>query len=172
MADPSSPSRRRHPLSGVLAVLRVVFRVLCAALILIDELVRPLYRPLLRRLAALELMKAFERWVGGFPPYVILVLIVVPYAIVEPLKFVALLWIADGHVRTGTVLFLLAYLVSFVLIERTFSAGRDKLMTLPWMAWIIVTIGSIRRMVVAWLRLDELKWKARATWRWLRLRLR
>lgn len=171
MADPAPPSRRRAPNAPMAAVL-LAFRVVCGIVILLDELVRPLYRPLLRWLAALELMQALERRVGGLSPYLILVLIAVPYAIVEPLKFLALLRIADGHVRTGTVLFLLAHLVSFVLIERIFSAGRAKLMTLPWTAWVIETGSAVRLSIVSWLRLAELKRKARAIWRWLRLRLR
>ncbi|QRG05578.1 hypothetical protein EZH22_21305 [Xanthobacter dioxanivorans] len=171
MADPSSPSRRR-PANPFLAGVRLAFRIVCGIVILLDELVRPLYRPLLRWLAGLELMQALERQVSRLSPYLILILIAVPYLIIEPLKFVALLWIADGHVRTGTALFLIAYLVSFVLIERIYSAGREKLMTLPWMAWLIETIGAVRRSIVSWLRLAELKLKARALWRWMRLQMR
>jgi len=160
---------RRNPFR---AALRFAFRLLCALVILLDELVRPLYRPLIRRIAALRLMQLFEHWVGGLPAYAVLVLLVVPYAVVEPLKFVALVWIAGGSVRGGTVLFVVAHLVSFVLIERIFSAGRTKLMTIAWMAWLIETAASVRRSVVAWLGLDGFRKEAARLWRRLRAALR
>lgn len=165
-------SRRRRVPNPLITVLRVAFRILCAVVILLDELVRPLYRPLLERLAALKLMQAFERWVGSLPAYAVVVLIAVPYGVVEPLKFLALLQIGNGHVRTGTVLFLLAHLVSFVLIERIFTGGKAKLMTVRWMAYVIETAASVHRSVSEWLKLSELKRRARALWRWARMRLR
>lgn len=150
----ASAARRASPLWRVLGFL---LRLLCTPLILLDELVRPLYRPLIARLAALRIMHAFERWIAARSVTTILVLLVVPYVTIEPLKIVALVWIADGWARAGTVLFLLAYLVSFVIIERIYSAGRAKLMTVPWMAWVIVTLTNLRDRVVAALRLDRLK---------------
>lgn len=170
MAD--SPVSRRPARNPLITVLRLAFRLVCAVVIVLDELVRPLYRPLLDRLAALKLVQAFERWVGGLPAYAVLVLIAVPYGVVEPLKFLALLHIANGHVRMGTFLFLLAHLVSFVLIERVFTAGKAKLMTVRWMAYVIETAASVHRAVAEWLNLSALKLRARALWRWARLRLR
>ncbi|MDQ0346645.1 hypothetical protein [Ancylobacter vacuolatus] len=167
------PARRRanfreRPVRWTLGFL---FRLLCAPLILLDELVRPLYRPLIARLAALKIMHAFERWIAARSVWTILVLLIVPYATIEPLKFVALLWIAGGWPKAGTVLFLVAYLLSFVVIERIYSAGRAKLMTLPWMAWVILTLATLRDRVVAALRLDRLKASLRRTARDLRRRL-
>ncbi len=165
---PAGSARARRPGRAALGVL---LRLLCAPLILLDELVRPFYRPLIARLAALRIMQVFERWVAARSVGTILVLLVVPYVTIEPLKFVALVWIADGWPRAGTVLFLLAYLVSFVVIERIYSAGRAKLMTLPWMAWVIVTLTGLRDRVVAALRLDRLKAELRRTVRDVRRRL-
>lgn len=172
MADSPAPLPRRRPRNPVVAVLRLIFRLVVGAVILLDELVRPLYRPLLDQLAALKLMQTFERWVGSLPAYAVVVLIAVPYGVVEPVKFLALLHIANGHARSGTALFLLAHLVSFVLIERIFIAGKAKLMTVWWMAYVIETAASVHRSVVEWLKLAELKRRARALWRWARLRLR
>ncbi|MBB3771709.1 hypothetical protein FHS55_002318 [Angulomicrobium tetraedrale] len=171
MPEPTAPppARRR---SLLLAALSCVFRLVATLVILLDELVRPIYRPLIRRLAALALMQAFERWIAARGPLTVLALLLVPYATVEPLKFVALLWIAKGTVRSGTVLLILAHLVSFVLIERIFTAGKPKLMTIGWMAWIITSASAIRDRIVARLRLDTLKRRARALFRRLRASLR
>lgn len=167
-----APSPRRRPSNPLFAALRLAFRLVCGAVILLDELVRPLYQPLLQRLAALKLMQAFEAWVSGLSPYVVLVLIGVPYLVVEPLKFLALIGVAHGHVKTGTIAFLLAHLVSFVLIERVFTAGKAQLMTLRPMAWLIATAEQVRASVVSWLRLAELRARLRVLARWARMHLR
>ncbi|MDI4657625.1 hypothetical protein [Xanthobacter autotrophicus] len=167
-----APPSRRISRNPVIAVLRTGFRVVCGVVILLDELVRPLYRPLIRRIAALRLMQAFEGWIARRSPYAVLVLIGVPYVVVEPLKFLALIGIANGHGTMGTLVFLLANLVSFVLIERIFTAGRTQLMTLRPMAWLIETAGAVRASVVGWLRLAELKARLRVLARWARLHLR
>ncbi|MFG1393090.1 hypothetical protein [Xanthobacter agilis] len=169
MSADRSTRRRRNP---VLAAARLLFRILLGILIVADELVRPLYEPLVRWIEALALVQKFERWVAGLPALAILALIGVPYAVVEPVKFLAMLHIANGHVRTGTFVLVLAYLVSFVLIERVYTAGRPQLMTLPAVAWVIVTSGTVRDRIYAWLRLPELKARARVIWRWVRFHLR
>lgn len=156
----------------MLAGLGLIFRLACALVIILDELVRPFYRPLIRGLAALAPMRALERWIGARAPLVVLVLLIVPYAIVEPLKFVSLLWMADGHVRTGGTVFVLAHLVSFILIERIFTAGKPQLMTIGWMRWVIETAATVRDRVVARLRLDVFKRRLHALLRFLRARLR
>ncbi|ABS68031.1 hypothetical protein [Xanthobacter versatilis] len=167
-----APPARRSSKNPVVTALRFAFRVVCGVVILLDELVRPLYRPLIRRIAELRLMQAFEGWVARRSPYLVLVLIGVPYIVVEPLKFLALIGIANGHGKVGVLAFLLANLVSFVLIERIFSAGKAQLMTLRPMAWLITTAGAVRASVVSWLRLAELKARLRVLARWARLHLR
>ncbi|MDF2617662.1 MAG: hypothetical protein K0S00_321 [Xanthobacteraceae bacterium] len=170
---PSAGSRRRYPLLRALGTAFAwVFRLLCAVIILLDELVRPIYRPLIARLAALGLMQAFERWIGRLPALAVLILLLVPYAIVEPLKFVGLVWAADGWPKRGTLLFLLAHLVSFVLIERIFTAGRPQLMTIRWMAWVIDTANAVRGRIVVALQLEALKRRLRRLIRRLRAQLR
>ncbi|MCS0504639.1 hypothetical protein [Ancylobacter mangrovi] len=168
--SPVPPARaRRWPLrAGLLFLLRL----LLAIIILADELFRPFYRPLIDRLAALRLMRAFERWVGARSPFTILVLLAIPYLTVEPFKFIALIWIADGAVRTGTLALVLAYLISFVVVERIFTAGRPKLMTIAWMAWLIETATAVQRQLFAWLRIDLIKQETLRQLRRLRASLR
>lgn len=160
---------RRHPLR---LALGFAFRLACALVIILDELVRPIYRPLIARIASLRVMQAFEHWVGGLAAWAVLALLAIPYAIVEPLKFVGLIWIANGAERRGTALFLFAHLVSFVLIERIFSAGRAKLMSIAWMAWAIDTANAVRLRIVTALRLDAIKQRIRRFAFRLRRRLR
>ncbi|ADH91029.1 hypothetical protein Snov_3759 [Ancylobacter novellus DSM 506] len=165
--------RRRYPFFRTLGTaLGWIFRLVAALVIILDELVRPIYRPLLARLAALGIMQAFERWIGKLPALAVLILLLVPYAIVEPLKFLGLVWAADGWPKRGTALFLIAHLVSFVLIERVFTAGRPQLMTIRWMAWVIDTANAVRRRIVVALRLEAAKRWIRRAFRRLRAELR
>lgn len=173
IAADSAAFRRRRPLLGALGTaLGWIFRLVAALVIVLDELVRPIYRPLIARLAALGIMQAFERWIGRLPALAVLILLLVPYAVVEPLKFVGLVWAADGWPKRGTALFLLAHLVSFVLIERIFTAGRPQLMTIPWMAWVIDTANAVRGRIVVALRLEAAKRRIRRLVRRLRAELR
>lgn len=169
---PGKPGAARAPRSPVMRLLRLVFRVVLAVIIVADELARPLYRPLMAWLAALALVQRFERWVAGLPPLAILALIGIPYGVVEPVKFLAMVHMANGHLRTGTLVLVLAYLISFVLIERVYTAGRAQLMTLPAVAWVITTAGAVRERISVALRLPELHARMRLVWRWMRLRLR
>ncbi|QIB35584.1 hypothetical protein [Ancylobacter pratisalsi] len=165
----SGERRRRGPLR---ATARFLFQLVLAVFIIVDELFRPLYRPLVARIAALKLMQALERWIGARSPFTILVLLAIPYVLVEPFKFIALIWIANGAVRTGTITLIVAYLLSFVIVERIYSAGRLKLMTIGWVAWMIETVTSVQRSLLTWLRLDQFKQEARRLLRRLRASLR
>jgi hypothetical protein len=60
--------------------------------------------------------------------------VVVPLAIVEPLKLVAAVVAGSGHWLTGTITIACAYLVSLFFVERLFVVAKPKLLTLPWFA--------------------------------------
>jgi hypothetical protein len=44
----------------------------------------------------------------------------------------------------GVVTFLLAQLLTFVLVERIYHAGRAKLLSYRWFAWVADRVGEIR----------------------------
>jgi hypothetical protein len=73
-------------------------------------------------------------WVQGLGPYASLCVVVVPLAIVEPLKLIAAVVAGSGHWVTGTVTIACAYAVSLFFVERLFIAAKPKLLTLPWFA--------------------------------------
>ena len=119
-------------------------RLIIAVLVVISEIARPVYRPLVSWFGSLSIVKHFGKFVGSLPRGVILVLFVVPLAIAEPLKIYALLVIARGHVISGLVIIALAYLMSFLLVERLFHAGREKLLTYAWLRWIMDRVEIVR----------------------------
>jgi hypothetical protein len=75
-------------------------------------------------------------------PYGALLVLVVPLAIVEPFKLVAVLVAGDGHFLTGLVFLICAYVASLVITERLFVILKPKLLMLPWFAkawrWFVV----------------------------------
>ncbi|MDQ0468296.1 hypothetical protein [Labrys wisconsinensis] len=141
---PDRPARRL----ARLALLPL--KILVAALILIDEVVRPLYRPLARWISSLRLMAAMEAAIAGLPRYAVLLLLAVPFAIAEPMKLLGLIWLGRGLFVPGIVVTVLGHLISFILVERIYQAGRDKLLTFAWFAWLIGLITRVRDAMTAW----------------------
>ncbi|MBB6488613.1 hypothetical protein [Rhizobium lusitanum] len=127
--------------------LLLPLRLVIAVLVIISEIARPVYRPLVNWFASLSIVKHFGEFVGSLPRGIILVLFVVPLAIAEPLKIYALIIIARGHVISGLIIIALAYLMSFLLVERLFHAGREKLLTYAWLRWIMDRVEIVRSWV-------------------------
>jgi hypothetical protein len=89
----------------------------------------------------------------GLGPYASLAVVVVPLAIVEPLKLVAAVIAGSGHWLTGTITIGCAYLVSLFFVERLFVIAKPKLLTLHWFAtgwkWF-VTVRGKALAVIKW----------------------
>ncbi|WP_377845011.1 hypothetical protein [Bosea sp. UC22_33] len=146
---PPSPAPECGPLTrGLLAILRAVITVF----VILDEFLRPLYRPLLRRLAELRIMRRLEESVAALPPPLVLLALAIPFAIAEPLKLFGLLLFARGQFWAGLIVTAFAHLMSFVFVERIYHAGRDKLLSYRWFAWIMGQIVRVRDNVLGWVR--------------------
>lgn len=130
-------------------VLLWLFEVVVGAILLIDALARPLYRPLLDWIAERKIIHRFEAMIAPLPRFVILVLFGVPFAVAEPLKVFAVYLIARGLVITGVVLLVFSYLVTFLIVERIYEAGREKLLTYWWFAWAMGHIIRVRDFLLA-----------------------
>jgi hypothetical protein len=94
-----------------------------------------------------------RRWVQSLGPYASLAVVVVPLAIVEPLKLVAAVVAGSGHWVTGTVTIGCAYLVSLFFVERLFVIAKPKLLTLRWFAvgwnWFVRMRGKALALIKA-----------------------
>ena len=66
-------------------------------------------------------------------------------AVAEPLKIVGLVMIGRGQVALGGLVLALAYLASFLIVERIYHAGRDKLLSYGWLAWTMGHLVRLRR---------------------------
>ncbi len=138
-------------------------RAIIVFAMILDGIVRPLYRPVISAISRLTFMQRMEKWVAALPRLAILVCLAIPFAIAEPMKIVGIILIAHGAVKIGVMLTILAHLATFLIVERLYHAGREKLLTYGWFAWIMRCVRFARAFydrtktaVLNWVRLKLL----------------
>ena len=79
----------------------------------------------------------WRRRLSRLGPYTSLAIVLIPLAIVEPLKLAALVIAGEGHWLTGTIVLVGAYAFSLLIVERLFRLLKPNLMRLQWVrrAW-------------------------------------
>ena len=127
--------------------------------VVLDGIVSPLFGPLVRWLSRLRPVRRLERAIASLNPYVILVLLVVPFGFAEFAKVYGLILTADGHYRIGMTMFIGAYVVSILVCERIFHAGKAPLMTIVWFKVTYEWLMAIRDRILAWFRETRI-WRA------------
>jgi hypothetical protein len=84
---------------------------------------------------------AMARLVDRLPPYGAMTFFLIPLAVVEPLKIVAVSEIARGHFFRGAFAFLVLKFVGLGLVAFIFDLTRDKLLSIDWFArfynWVV-----------------------------------
>lgn len=76
--------------------------------------------------------RSLRQWVRHLHPHWCLLLLLIPAAIVEPLKLVGLVVVGSGHWLGGLAMVACAYFVSLSLLTRLFKIVQPQLLTLPW----------------------------------------
>jgi len=144
-------------------ILIFPLRAIIVFALILDGIFRPLYRPIIKAISRLTFIRKLESRIGGLPRLAILLLLAVPFAIAEPMKIIGLLLIAHGTVKTGIALTILAHLATFLIVERIYHAGREKLLTYAWFAWIMRYVrfdrsfyDRFKRATLGWIRLSVL----------------
>lgn len=153
-------------------LLLIPLDLVVGLVVLLDELLRPLYRPLIAWFASLRLVARCEEAIGRLPPYGALVALAIPFAIVEPLKLLGLLFLARGAFTAGIVTTAIGHLAGFLLVERVYNAGRAQLLTIHWFARIMGWIDAIRQVVIGRIKASAAWQRAVALARAARERLR
>lgn len=125
-------------------LIEVAFNAAAAFIIVVDGIARPLYRPILDWASTVDLFRKAEAKIAAMPRPAILLLFAVPFAIAEPAKVLALLWIADGSLVSGILLLAMSYLATFLVVERIYHAGKHKLLTYGWFAWCMRQLSVVR----------------------------
>lgn len=139
-------------------ILRVLAEIVVGVYVILDGLIAPLFRPIMRFLSTLELVRRIERWIVSLPPYVILVVLVVPFGIAELTKVYAVFLMGTGHFKTGFTIFVGAYVATVLVCERILHAGKPQLMKIGWFAVVYTWIIAFKDRILAWFR-------ATAAWR-------
>ena len=75
----------------------------------------------------MRIPRSIHRFINRLRPYQALLTLVVPLAIVEPLKLVALFVVGGGHFITGVLVMICAYAGSLFIAERlSLSSSRSS----------------------------------------------
>jgi hypothetical protein len=159
--------------------LLLVAEALIVVYVTLDAVVTPLFRPFVRWFAKLRYVIHLQEAVARLPPYGILTLLAIPFAIAEPAKVYAVFLFATGHEIAGVAVFVMAYFLSIVVMERIYSTGRDKLRTIEWFAKLMDFLIAFRDRLIAWAKATQawiftarMKRRAGALIKRLRLRFR
>jgi hypothetical protein len=168
---------KRRGLAG--NILEIVVELVVGFFVVLDAIVRPLFGPVVRFLSSLRIVHRIEAWIASLNPYVIFVLIAAPFAVAELTKVYAVILMAEEHFRLGMSLFIGAYVVSILVCERIFHAGKDQLLTLGWFKWGYDRVMLVKDAIVGWIvktqawqAVSAFRERVKLGWRRLRTRLR
>jgi hypothetical protein len=114
--------------------LRAVLIAFATLYFLIDLIFLSVLRPLRRRLMALRLMLRLRAWVATLNRYAALMLLIVPWLILEPIKPIGFLLFAHRHHTAAALLIVGGEIVKLTLFEQLFDMTKPKLMTFAWFA--------------------------------------
>ena len=117
--------RRRIGCAILYAIAAVYFTVDLAFL----SLIRPLRRRLLGG-------GRIHGWIDGLNRYAALSLVLVPLAILEPVKPLGFYLTAKGHLVSGGSLIAMGEIVKVTLVEQVIEITKPKLLSFHWFAWM------------------------------------
>lgn len=100
---------------------------------LIDLAFLSFIRPLRRRLMG---SRRLLGWVEGLNRYAALSLVLVPLAILEPVKPLGFYLTAKGHFVSGGSVVAIGEIVKVTLVEQVIEIAKPKLLSFRWFAWV------------------------------------
>jgi hypothetical protein len=150
-APPASPAP--GPLRRALRrILSVALWPFVAIYMLMSGILWPAIRPIVADLGRLPAMQRLHAWLERQGPVTALLLFVIPFAILEPLKALAVYWAARGHVLSGMGGLLALHGATLLSTERLFAVLKPTLLTLAWFALLWGRIETTRARLLVWLR--------------------
>jgi hypothetical protein len=139
---------------------------------LLQSLMEVVLGPLLRFFGGFPLFALIGEGLGRLPPYVALVTLAIPFAIIEPIKAVMLYWFGVGHYIQGGIGYVLAHLASLLIVDRIYHAAHAPLMRIGWFARLMGWLDALRQLVLGWARATPLWQSAARLGRAIRVRFR
>jgi len=107
---------------------------LAALLLLFEDWLWDLGLRLVRRVVAWPPWRSLERRIVALPPYAALCVFVLPAMLLLPVKILALLAIASGHLFAGVAVIIAAKIGGAALVARLYVLTLPQLVTLAWFA--------------------------------------
>lgn len=152
-------------------LLRQLFIVLAALVLLFEEWGWEPLAALLRRLARLPFWAWLERGIAALPPWGAVAIFAAPAAALLPVKLLALFLIGRGHALLGLGALLAAKLLGTALLAWLFTLTQPALMRLAWFAhwyprwksWKDGVTGLVKASLL-WQSMRRWKEQARAQW--------
>ena len=114
---------------------RAILLTVAVLYFLIDLIFLSVVRPLRRRIMALKWVRRSREWVDRLNRYAALLLLLVPWLILEPIKPIGFLLFSHKHHLAATLLIVGGEVVKLTLFEQLFDMTRPKLMSFHWFAW-------------------------------------
>jgi hypothetical protein len=124
---------------------------LAALYFLLDGLFGLVVLPVVRRMGRLSPFGRLAAWLRTLPPYAALVILLVPLALVEPPKAWAIYLMATGHLITGALIIVVAYVLEIIIPERLFHVCRGQLLSIGWFARAYAVVAGMRDSLFQWL---------------------
>jgi hypothetical protein len=154
-----------HEVNPAMQALRLVGRGIAVVVVvfwaILDEVLFPPFRPLIAWLSRRRIFETIGELIGRAPPYLVLVLLIVPFVMIEPLKLFALYWIAVGHIYQGTVLLVFSHVLSIFTLDRIYHTGKHQLAKIGWFARLMGWLVGLRDWAFGWVK-HTAAWKAAA----------
>ena len=142
--------------------------VLAALFIFFEEWLWNHVVVLMAWVARWPIISRLEDRLRNLPPYPALILLLLPGALLLPVKLAALFFMAHGHVLTGILVILTAKVVGTALVARMFTICQPALMTVPWLRrltdWLIHVRDAVYtriKLMSAWQSAIKLVQRAR-----------
>lgn len=155
----SLPPPRSLSLAVLRAILRAVAMVPVVIYVALDEVLFPLFRPLIRWLSGFRVFEAIAAVIDRSPPYLVLLFLAVPFVLVEPLKVFAIYWGAVGHPIQGVLILLLAQVASILTLDRIYHAGKGQLHKIGWFHRLMTWVIGLRDKALGWAKTTAV-WQA------------
>jgi hypothetical protein len=144
--------------------------VLALALIyfLLDVFFLSVVRPIRQHVMAWRWVRRMREWVLTLNPYVALLLLLVPWLILEPLKPLGFLLFRRHHHLGGTLVIVFGELGKLAIFDQVFDMTKPKLLTLHWFAQLYGTwqaaLDRLRKLF-AWQAFRAWRERMRRLWR-------
>ena len=148
MTELPDPPARSPVYRAARAVGRFLVVIVVVGYSILDTVLFPLFRPLIRWLSGLRLFEAIGALIVRLPPYVVLLILAVPFIVLEPLKVFALYWFALGHLIQGGILLIVS--AGQLMIATTLMAVYSwQLTLLMWVCFLPLLFGENRSVLPA-----------------------